>query len=175
MLNGEEPKNNLEAYSEMNRRDLIKKIAVPLMAITMAVFVGLTSVAQEQMKPKMDARMEDKMGDSMMHSKPIVAIIRADWCPACKRVEPTLNELAGQYKDKLEFVILDVTNEKTSAEAAVKARKYGLSKFFEANKKDTSAVAVFDKKHKQLFKTTHNYERADYVKAFDEAVKASMM
>ena len=103
-------------------------------------------------------------------TKPTVVIIRADWCSACQKLEPEMMELMKQYGGKLNFVMLDVTNDETTAQAAAKAKSLGLSRFFEANKKMTSTVAVFKGK-KQTFSTAKNYNKSDYVAAFDKAIK----
>ncbi len=79
-------------------------------------------------------------------------------------------DLMKQYGDKLNFVMLDVTNDETTAQAAAKAKSLGLSAFFEANKKMTSTVAVFNGK-KQTFKTAKNYNRDEYIAAFNKAAK----
>jgi thiol-disulfide isomerase/thioredoxin len=142
----------------------------------LAIGVG----AQDKMGGKMDDKMSgDKMGkmgkmdkmDNMMgHAKTTVAIIRADWCSACQKLEPTLSELKEQYKGRINFVVLDVTTDESTRAAAATARKHGLAKFFAANKKKTSTVVVLDSKHKILFKTDHNDDREAYVKAFDAAI-----
>ncbi len=103
-------------------------------------------------------------------TKPTVVIIRADWCSACQKLEPEMMKLMKQYGGKLNFVMLDVTNDETTAKAAAKAKSLGLSSFFEANKKTTSTVGIFKGK-KQVYKTTKNFNRADYVSAFDKALK----
>ena len=99
-----------------------------------------------------------------------VAIIRADWCSACQKLEPTMMGLMKDYMGKINFVMLDVTNDETTAAAAAKAKSLGLSKFFEANKKTTSTVGVF-KGSKQVFKTAMNMDRSTYVAQFDKALK----
>jgi thiol-disulfide isomerase/thioredoxin len=103
-------------------------------------------------------------------TKPTVVIIKAEWCSACQKVDPIMMDLMKQYGNKLNFVILDVTNDETTAQAAAKAKSLGLSSFFEANKKMTSTVAVFKGK-KQTFKTAKNYNRSDYEAAFNKAIK----
>lgn len=103
-------------------------------------------------------------------TKPTVVIIRADWCGACQKLEPTMMELMKQYAGKINFVMLDVTNDNTTAEASATAKTLGLDNFFEANKKTTSTVAVFAGR-KQIFKTAMNYDKADYVAAFNRALK----
>lgn len=103
-------------------------------------------------------------------AKPTVAIIKADWCSACQKVDPIMMGLMKEYDGKINFVMLDVTNDDTTAQAAAKAKSLGLTAFFEANKKTTSTVAVFTGK-KQIYKTAMNYNKSDYVAAFDKALK----
>ena len=109
-------------------------------------------------------------GKSSAKNKPTVAIIRADWCSACKQVEPIMQDLMQNYSGKFNFVVLDVTNDETTAKAMATAKSLGLSNFFEANKKSTSTVGVFKNK-REVFKTTHNPDRDAYVRAFDKALK----
>ncbi len=101
---------------------------------------------------------------------PTVAIIRADWCSACQKLEPAMMELMNQYKGRINFVMLDVTDDQKAAKAASEARKLGIGKFFEANKKHTSTVVVLSPAHKILYQTMQNFDREAYVKAFDEAI-----
>lgn len=108
-------------------------------------------------------------------SKPTVAIIRADWCEACQKLEPTFSELREQYKDHLNFVVLDVSNEEKVAASAKTAKELGITSFFNANKKNTSTVFLIGEKSKIGFKTTHNYDREVYVRAFDDAIKMNSM
>jgi hypothetical protein len=79
-------------------------------------------------------------------------------------------ELMSQYKDRIDFVMLDVTDDQKTEQATAEARKFGLTKFFEANKKNTSTVAVFGRSRKIVFQTMKNFDREAYVKAFDEAI-----
>ena len=99
-----------------------------------------------------------------------VAIIRADWCSACQKLEPTMMELKSQYGDRIDFVILDVTDDEKTAQSATVARKLGLGRFFEANKQKTSTVVVLSASHKVVFQTMQNFNRDAYVKAFEDAL-----
>lgn len=107
---------------------------------------------------------------SAKDGKPTVVIIKAEWCAACQKLEPTMMELMKQYGDRLDFVVLDVSNDEKLAEAAKTARKLGLSKFLRDNQKKTSTVAVFGKGNRVLFQTAQNFDREAYVRAFDEAI-----
>lgn len=103
-------------------------------------------------------------------TKPRVVIIKADWCSVCQKLEPTMMGLMQEYGGKMDFVMLDVTSDETTAQAAAKAKSLGISSFFEANKKMTSTVGIFKGK-KQVFKTAGNTNRADFVSAFDKAIQ----
>lgn len=99
-----------------------------------------------------------------------VAVIRADWCGDCQKLEPVISDLMKEYEGKINFVFFDVTNDETTAAAAAKAKALGLGAFFEANKKMTSTVGVF-KGTRQTYKTSKNTDRAVYVTAFNNALK----
>lgn len=103
-------------------------------------------------------------------NKPVVAIIKAEWCSACQKLDPIIMELKQHYGDRLEFVVFDVTNDDSVAEARKTAQKHGLAQFLQQNQKKTSTVAVFGNDKKILFQTAKNFDREAYVKAFEEAI-----
>ena len=141
------------------------KIHIIFAFILLAGFTISVS-AQDKMMDKM--MKEDK---AMSGSKnPVVVIIRADWCPYCKELEPKMMKLMEQYGEKLNFVTLDITNRETTEKAKAMAKAAGLSEFFEANKAKASMVAIFKDK-KQIFSTVHNTEGTDFVKAFGMVLK----
>ena len=134
----------------------------------MILFAGLLLCAASVVSVSAQDRMMMKEANP---KNPTVAIIRADWCSACKEVEPIIDDLMHTYGNKLNLVVLDVSNDDSTAKAAETAKSLGLTNFFEANKKSTSTVGIFKNK-KQVFKTTHNPDRAAYVAAFDKAIKS---
>ena len=148
-----------------NRTIQLGVIALVLVAFITS-FVAIIIDAQDMMRKKVDA-------------KPTVILLHADWCGACKKLEPTIAELKQQYGERLNFVELDVTNEETTAQAAKTAQKLGIGNFFETNKKKSSLVAVVGKNGKVLFQTHYStnregsFERETYVRAFDEAIAKS--
>ncbi len=132
--------------------------------LALAVFVAVIGVlstfnvsAQEMMKkPETE--------------KPIVAIIKADWCPYCKRIEPVISNLINEYGEKLTFIEFDVTDEAAIKASMKKAEALGLSDFFKEFKRKTSAVAVLKNKE-ILYKTFNNGKKEDYIKEFEKALK----
>jgi len=103
-------------------------------------------------------------------AKPTVVVIRAEWCGACQKVEPIMKGLIKEYGSKMNFVILDVTDEAAEAKSYAKAKSLGLGNFFKANKKKTSTVAIFIG-HSKVFQTIKNYNRSAYVNAFNKALR----
>jgi thiol-disulfide isomerase/thioredoxin len=150
------------------------------------VFVSIIGVsAQDTMMKKDEMKKDDAMmkkDEAMMPKKdedammmkfdkelPTVAVIKADWCPYCKNVDPVVMGLMKEYKGKVNFVMFDVTNDETKAEAMKMAEEYGLTKFFKENKGKTSTVAVL-KADKVTFKTSNNTKESDYTSAIDKAL-----
>jgi thiol-disulfide isomerase/thioredoxin len=138
---------------------------VKTMFVLTLVFGTFAVVSKAQEMEKKDGAMMKKE-----ETKPTVAIIKANWCGACKKLDPTMMKLMEEYKDKLNFVILDVTDETTSAKAMETAKEKGLEEFFNENKEKTSTVAIF-KAGKRVFKTQYNQDREAYVKEFEKALK----
>jgi len=137
----------------------------------MLLFAGLLLLGVSAISASaQDSMMKEDHMMKMDPKNPTVAVIRADWCPYCKQLEPTMMDLMSEYSGKINFVMLDVTNKETTAKAAATAKSLGLTSFFEANKKKTSTVGIFKNK-KLLFKTTNNQDRSAYVAAFDKAIK----
>lgn len=110
---------------------------------------------------------------AFLQGKPVVVRVHADWCPACKATQSTIDDLKRAYAGKINFVQFDVTNAKTAAASQDDARKLGLGKFYDAAKAATSTVAVIDPKDGRVIATLYNDGIiGDYDAAINEALKA---
>jgi thiol-disulfide isomerase/thioredoxin len=108
-----------------------------------------------------------------LQGKPTVVRIHADWCPACKATQATIDQLKASYTARINFVQFDMTNAKTADASLSEAQKLGLEDFFKATESATSTVAVIDPKTGKVFATFYNDNQiADYQRAID-AVLAS--
>ncbi len=144
-----------------------KKNVLTLFFVGMCIIFSSSAVLAQDTMKKDDPMMAK---DTKEDLRPIVAIISAEWCPYCKKVEPVISGLMKDYSKKLNFIVFDVTDEKTTAEAMKKAESLGLDDFFKKYKGKTSTVAVL--KDKEIaYKTSNNGKRGDYEKAFDAALK----
>ena len=106
-----------------------------------------------------------------LQGKPVVVDIYASWCPGCKNIAPTLSQLKQQYGTKASFVVLDVTDAKTTKASIKMANALGLSSFFQANKSKTSTVAIIDPATGKIMKQfQNNAEITNYSSVLDLAI-----
>lgn len=90
---------------------------------------------------------QDTVGGPLADSlqgKPVVVDVFATWCAGCKNIEGTLSQLREDYGDTVNFVVLDVSDKATVAEAEGLATELGLSNFLAEKKSKTSTVAIVD-------------------------------
>ncbi|KAM3106220.1 thioredoxin family protein [Phormidesmis sp. 146-20] len=105
-----------------------------------------------------------------LQGKPVVVDVFATWCSACKNIAPTVAQLKKDYEGKVTFVVLDVSNQATTAEAEAKAKQLGLSEFLAVNKSQTGMIAIIDPATgKILSQQRNNPNLADYKKVLDSA------
>ena len=83
------------------------------------------------------------LADSLQ-GKPVVVDVFATWCAGCKNIEGTLSQLRQDYGDRVNFVVLDVTNKAKVEETEALATELGLSDFLAEKKSKTSTVAIVD-------------------------------
>jgi thiol-disulfide isomerase/thioredoxin len=106
-----------------------------------------------------------------LQGKPVVVDVYATWCAGCKNIAPTLTQLKQQYSDRVNFVVLDVTDKAKLEETQAKAEKLGLGKFLEDTKSKTSTVAIVDPATGNIlamFKNNPNQD--DYTQILDTAL-----
>lgn len=144
----------------MKRSVIVFSLFLLFMAVT-----ALSVSAQGTM-----AKSEKMMSDD---GRPLVVFVRADWCPYCKKLEPKMSKFVEQYKDKVRFVTLDITNDEMTRKSATIAKDEGLDEFFDSNKTKASTIAIFKDK-KQVYSTLHNTDQKDIAAAIDEVLKGEM-
>src|SRR5512138_2206098 len=60
-----------------------------------------------------DAEFKQAVLDS---PKPVLVDFTATWCPPCRAIKPSLEELATQYKDQVSIVAVDVDQSQLTSE-----------------------------------------------------------
>lgn len=103
-----------------------------------------------------------------LQGKPAVVDVFATWCGGCQNVAPTLSKLKQKYSEKVNFIVLDVTDRGTLKNTKAEAEKLGLGKFLADNKSKTSTVAIVDPATGDILAMYYNNaNEADYTKVLE--------
>ena len=82
-----------------------------------------------------DVEFFDADGNSLMLShffdKPLVLNFWATWCGPCKSEMPGFDRLYDKYKDKVNFVMLNVSDSEETVEAFIKENGFGFPVYFD--------------------------------------------
>jgi len=135
----------------------------PIASVTASTPVA---VIERTASNKADGALADKL-----QGKPVIVDIYAEWCSKCKKVAPTLSELKEEYEDKVNFVVLNVTNRSTTQASSAKAEKLGLTGFFNSYKAQTGTVAILDPATGKALKVLRgNNNVSAYTAVLDKAI-----
>ncbi|MEO1373780.1 MAG: thioredoxin domain-containing protein [Cyanobacteria bacterium J06635_10] len=159
---------------------MIKK---QLMALSLAVTAGIATTLAACSAPSNDSgsagvneveTQEVKTAQAsaalaqQLQGKPVVVDIYADWCAGCRKIKPALEALKKEYGSKANFVVFNVTDKTTTAEAEAKAKELGLEDVFNKYKAKTATVAVMNPATGEVVKLLQkNPNKEDYVAALD--------
>jgi thiol-disulfide isomerase/thioredoxin len=80
--------------------------------------------------------------DAKQADQPIVAKISADWCGTCTKMKPTIEALREKYGDRVQVVVLDVTDKDALTKSTAEAARLGISDFFARNRRSTGTVGI---------------------------------
>jgi thiol-disulfide isomerase/thioredoxin len=81
---------------------------------------------------------------------PLVVFIESRECPVCARVRPIMKELSEKYEPRVQFVNLDVTDDKAKAESKQVAKTLHVAAFFNMYSDTFPCVGIFDSKIKPV-------------------------
>ncbi len=108
---------------------------------------------------------------SELHGKPVVVDMFASWCSACQNIAPTLAQLKQDYEETVNFVVLDVSDRTTTAEAEAQAKALGLEEFLEANKSQTGMLTIVEPETGKILAQHRNNPSLDaYTTVLDQAL-----
>ena len=103
--------------------------------------------------------------------KIILAEIYASWCPGCKNIQPTLDQLVKDFP-QIELVQLDVSTP-SKAEASQKiAKDLKIIDFYNVNKSKTATVGVVIPTTGEAVSIFHNENNEDSYKPAIESAQA---
>lgn len=77
-------------------------------------------------------------------SKPFVVKLHAQWCPYCLLQKDEWSQIEAAYAGRVNFVVLDFTNERATARSRSEAVRLDLESFFDDYVGATGLVVVLD-------------------------------
>jgi thiol-disulfide isomerase/thioredoxin len=112
--------------------------------------------------------------DAATTGRPWVVKLHAQWCPICMLTKGVWSEIEQTYAGRVRFVVLDFTDEATTAASAAEAERLGLGDFFAAATGTTGTIVVLDGRTKaDRAWITGSRDPADYAVEIDAALAAS--
>ncbi len=125
----------------------MKKVVSSIVLAVSFLLVTNLSVAQCG-----ETTTKTKTAKADCHSKTakIAAVkFHADYCGACKKLEPKITELKGKFNDEVVFVKFDFTSDEAKAKTKSLAADQGLNDVLSANK-GTGYIVLYDLKNKKV-------------------------
>ncbi|MCC5877047.1 MAG: thioredoxin family protein [Candidatus Sumerlaeia bacterium] len=115
--------------------------------VATAVLIGGTlAVANSSRGATNEEADTEKAAPTLMAVK-----FHADWCGPCQRMKPVLEEVKGSYAEsQVLFVTLDLTDKKSSHQAALLASALGLDELWAYNAGSTGRLFLVDASEKSI-------------------------
>ena len=99
-----------------------------------------------------------------------LVVIYASWCPGCKNIQPTLDQIEKEFGNIVNLVYLDVSTPKQAIASLQKAKELNIVDFYNVNKSKTSTVGIIIPKNGEVvttFQNNNNFD--DYKNAIQQA------
>lgn len=131
---------NSPLTTESNFSKRIRNFLIAIVAIILgtALFVGLRTDSATVSLGELDQN-STPLEIAVANGKPSLVEFYANWCTVCQKMAPDLAQLKLQYADKLNFVMLNVDNNKWLPEI-LKYRVDGIPHFVFLNQRGESVA-----------------------------------
>lgn len=80
--------------------------------------------------------------EALQSDKPLFVVISTDWCFACKKLHPVIEELQAQYSGQVSFLNLDGSSDEAVNSSRQTAAQYGLLAYFDSNRNVFPKVGI---------------------------------
>lgn len=123
---------------QVKRRAILISMLSALLAIFGTIFSGVlaTSALAENVKAE--------------GQQPMLVFVHSMQCSVCAKVRPLIEELEKEYKGKVQFVSLDVTDDAALKVSRKKAKSLGITSFLTNCEDQFPCVGIFKTKEKLL-------------------------
>jgi len=112
-------------------------------------------------------------GAGVKAEQPFVVFIHSTCCPVCAKVRPIMHELEKSYDGKIQFIYLDVTDEKAKSQSKKIAKSKGLGAFFALYEDTFPCVGVFNGKNKCIKELYGFQTKEKYLSVMDKVIASN--
>jgi thiol-disulfide isomerase/thioredoxin len=126
--------NNSEAKTATQVRNLL--IVLAAIALSVSLFFGVRTQTPDSSLTAM-AKASTPLETALVNGKPTLMEFYANWCGSCQAMAKDLSEIKQEYAEPLNFVMLNVDNDKWLPEVS-KYRVDGIPHFVYLNNKGSA-------------------------------------
>lgn len=150
---------------------MIKRVLAVVASVGALLLVGAYVMYVMNPAPTAPAISSEEAARS---GKPYVVKIHAQWCAVCMATKRVWSEIQDAYANRVNLLVLDVTNRATSDASRAEARRLGLEQFFDEYAGGTGTILVLDG-HSRTVTASINGSRdfAEYRTAIDAALNSA--
>lgn len=118
------------------------------------------SATAKEKKKNEPTKLKSSKSVKKENEKVLVAEIYANWCPGCKNIQPTIDQLLKEVTD-IQYVQLDVSTPSKAKASEKIAKELNITDFYEVNKSKTATVAIIIPFKKEVVSTFQNNNNID--------------
>ena len=106
-------------------------------------------------------------------TKPFVVKLHAQWCPVCMATTSVWAQIQGEYSGRVNFLVLDFTNDQTTDASRAQAARVGLEKIVDETGA-TGVVVVVNGRTKEIMSWIGGIrDIREYRSAIDAAIASA--
>ena len=119
---------------------------------------------KKQSSTKEETKTQSEQGKNVL-----VIEVFASWCPGCKNIQPTLDQLVKEVPG-INLIQLDVSTPSKAKLSAKQSKELKIEEFFQSNKSKTATVGIIVPSSGEVVTTFQNNNKlSEYKTAIDEA------
>jgi thiol-disulfide isomerase/thioredoxin len=108
----------------------------------------------------------------LTEGKPAVVVIRSETCGPCRRAERAMLPALEPYRDRIDLVVLDVTDDEAEAASLETARSLDILDFFLEHRRVTPSIGLISRHGRLRPYTGNTFGRRTWERTFAEMVEA---
>ena len=146
---------------------MLRKIGAIAIAVCLAAAAGGYAMYLRNIAP---VAPPISAAEASQPTKPFVVKVHAQWCPVCMITTTVWSEIQQEYAGRVNFLVLDFTDDRTTDASRAEADRVGLGRVFEETGA-TGVVLVVDGRTREVTASVAGSRNlADYRAAIDTAL-----